>query len=154
MLEFIKVTDDSYAESIQNILLLCGRDMHERNGLTHWLRPYSKENIRNDILNKDVFIVKSDGINIGTFTLAQNEKDSMYISKLAVVPENSGQGIGRKCMSFIEEYAIGKQAYVLKLDVYDKSLHAIDFYIKWGFIVTGERPTTNFRVLLMEKNLK
>jgi len=155
MLEFCKAFDnDECVEHIQQILLSCGNDMYEKHGLTHWLRPYSKENIKNDILCKNVFVVKDDTEYIATFTVMQCKEDCIYVSKLAVKPECAGQGIGRQCMDFIEKFALERNIHSLRLDVYDKSRHAIDFYLKQNFSVTGERPTTNFRVLLMEKILK
>lgn len=140
-------------EAIYYILEACGKDMYEKNGLIHWLNPYPKENIEADIKNKSVFVVMEDEKYIATFTLACDD-DDFYLSKFAVLPEFSGKGIGKKCLEFAESFVLKNSANVLKLDVYDQSRHAIDFYLKNGFVITGEKPTRRFNVLLMEKNLK
>ena len=152
-MEFVKAENSNiHIDSIYSILRSCGMDMYNNKGLTHWLRPYPKESIANDINNKHVFLVEDNGKFVATFSV-YFEYDYLYLGKLAVLPECSGKGIGGKCLEFAENFAIENNVFTVKFDVYDKSTHAIDFYLKRGYVVTGEKPTTNFKVLLMEKHL-
>lgn len=153
MLEFINAENTAlHIDSIYNILYKCGQDMYEKKGLTHWKRPYSKECIEKDICNKNVFLVSDDYGYVATFTVTLSDED-LYLSKLAVLPEYAGKGIGKLCMNYIERYAKERNISLMKLDVYDKSESAIGFYKGLGFSVTGKKPTTNFVVLLMEKRI-
>ena len=154
MLEFIKAEQkNNHIESIYNILYDCGQDMYNSKGLTHWKNPYKTEWIERDISQKDVFLAKEGNTFVATFSLTTMDS-CVYLSKLAVSPEFSGKGLGRQCMAYIEAFAIKKGVTLVKLDVYDKSEGAIAFYKNLGYIVTGEKPTTNFNVLLMEKQLE
>ena len=154
MLEFIKAeSNDEHINSIYKILYDCGQDMYKNKGLTHWKKPYLPEWIERDISQKDVFLAKYDEKFVATFSLTTQDS-WVYLSKLAVSPEFSGKGLGRQCMAYIEDYAIKKGINLVKLDVYDNSEGAIAFYKNLGYVVTGEKPTTNFNVLLMEKHLE
>lgn len=154
MLEFVRAENNPlHIDNIYKVLQECGQDMYKTKGLTHWLRPYPKDRIKEDIKTKFVFVVYNDNEFVATFTLIVSDRD-ICICKLAVSPGSSGKGIGKKCMQYIEEFARVRNINILKLDVYDKSARAISFYEKLGFIVTGQKPTTNFTVLLMEKHLE
>lgn len=163
MLEFIKVTeqDDMYHYSIYNILEKCGQYMYENDNLTHWLKPYSLKNIKDDTKTKEVFIVKENENIIATFSLSDiktrffnDDKKYIYISKFAVLPNNSRSGIGMKCIKYIDGLVIEKNFLGLRLDVYEKSEKAIRFYMKNGFENLFMAETRNFRVVCMEKRMR
>ena len=131
-------------------------------GLMHWSKPYSKEKIEQDIENKDVYIVKSNGQNVATFMLSEDtsyyfeeirDKNAVYLSKLAVNPDVVNSGIGTMCMNYIEETCRQNNKTKVRLDVYDKSAQAVNFYIKMGYKELFLKDTTNFRVICMEKEL-
>ena len=143
-------------KQVYNILKDCGKDMHINQNLVHWLTPYPIESISKDCNDKFVFLVKKDFEAIATFTLSKDE-EGVLLSKFAVSPKMAHQGIGKLCLKYIEDWC-RKQAFdapkKIHLDVYDKSLFAVRFYEKNGFKTTGKRPTRNFEVLLMEKNVE
>jgi ribosomal protein S18 acetylase RimI-like enzyme len=57
-------------------------------------------------------------------------------------------------MQFIENTVRNLGKDIIRLDVYDKSIQAINFYHKMGFIDLFKRPTRRFQVVCMEKRLK
>ena len=143
--------DKNDVDSIFKVLSLCADDMSTR-GLNHWIPYYPKQRIIDDISNKSVYIVEDNNRIIGTFTIIIDSK-ALYLSKFAIIPDCSGRGVGTKCLTFIENICKKNGISVIKLDVYERSLDAIRFYEKNGFIIFGKKPTRRFVVFEMEKEL-
>ncbi len=138
--------------SIYNILKSCGEDMYENQGLIHWTNPYPINSIQNNCESKEVYIVYCLDEPVGTFQLEYTD-DFVTLSKFAVLPTKSGNGFGSEIIKHIAEETVKKQATKIKIDVYEKSIHAIKFYEKNGFTKTGTAQTRRFTIYLMEKNL-
>lgn len=163
MLEFIEIKndDDRCCEQVYSILKICGENMYKTQCLNHWLKPYPIDRIRDDIKLKRLFLVKINEEYIATFSLDKNSskffndnEKYIYLSKFAVHPNQSGKGIGGKCLDYIE-YIVQNEGYKgIRLDVYDKSIQAINFYIKNGFNKLFVTKTTNFNVICMEKRVE
>ena len=139
--------------SVYSILRACGEDMFSRLGLEHWKNPYPVESIRKNAEEREVYLIKNGSDEVGTLQLYE-ENGKLVIAKLAVHPEFSGRGIGSFAMSFFEKRAIELGINTLYLDVYDKSEHAVKFYLNHGFEIKGTAPTRRFSVYLMEKKIK
>lgn len=154
---------------IYEIIKACGEHMYQEYGLVHWKTPYPIESIKKDSEQKEVYLVKdtNTGKYVHTFQLEfrnrwfENSKKHddekklkiAFINKFATHPKVSGKGVGKLSMQYIENYCRKNGVSKLCLDVYDKSKHAIQFYINRGFIIVGSKPTKHFNVLLMEKDL-
>ena len=163
MLEFIEIKNykDCYCKEVYSILKICGEDMHKKQSLNHWLKPYPINKIKEDIHSKRVFLVKDNNEYIATFSLDKNSSKFfndngpyIYLSKFAVLPNRSGKGIGKKCLEYIDCLIKDEKYKGVRLDVYDKSTHAINFYLKNGFNNLFESKTTNFTVICMEKRVE
>ena len=163
-MEFIKIKEKNphQIEIVYSILKASGSYMVDTFGLTHWSKPYSKENIARDVENKDVYIVKNESQNIATFMLSEDtsyyfkeipDENAVYLSKLAVNPNVVNSGIGTACMNYIEEICKRNNKTKVRLDVYDKSVQAVNFYTKLGYKELFLKDTTNFRVICMQKEL-
>ena len=138
---------------VYQILKNCGEDMYEKYGLTHWKIPYPFERLINDCATKEVYGVISNGKIIATYQMAY-ENQSANLTKFAVLPSCSGRGIGSACIKHMEDICRQKGLNAITLDVYNKSIHAIEFYKKNGFIAVGSASTRNFTVTLREKQIK
>lgn len=145
--------DNIAIENIFSILSTCGADMYENQGLEHWRNPYPIENIKSDCNNKNVFLVYLENKAVATFMLTIDVGGAL-ITKFAVSPEFSGKKIGSRCIEFINDWCKEKQINRIHLDVYDKSLVAIKFYERNGFVIYDSAPTRRFRVLLMERGVQ
>lgn len=165
-LSFVKVSrsDSDKIEVIYNILKKSGEHMYKEEGLTHWRNPYPIESIKRDCENGKVFLVKDNDTDLYVHTfqlkILEEQEDDLsikrkiaYINKFATIPTFSGKGIGKQSMNFIESYCREKLVSKIALDVYDKSIGAIQFYKKRGFKIIGSKPTRYFTVKIMEKNL-
>ncbi|MDK0799565.1 GNAT family N-acetyltransferase [Clostridium perfringens] len=157
-IKFIKasIEDSIY---IKKIIDKCGKKMFLEEGLKHWMNPISINFIENNIKNKSVYLVLLDDEIVGTFTISRNDfnifNDNsdkyLYLSKFAIEPSKNRMGIGKKCIEFCEALAIKKNLLGIRLDVYEKSYNAINFYKSNDFKELFFKNTTNFRVVCMEK---
>lgn len=145
--------DTISVQKIFSILSDCGTDMYEKQGLEHWLNPYSTENIKKDCDDKNVYLVYIDNQAVATFMIKVDNGGAL-ITKFAVSPEFAGRKIGSKCIEFINDWCKESGIQRIHLDVYDKSLVAIKFYKNNGFVVYDSAPTRRFRVLLMERGVQ
>lgn len=163
--EEVSENDEEKIHEVYEIIRLSGQDMFFNQGLLHWKKPYPIEFIRNDCVEKHVFLAKDLGSNtyVHTFQLdfmtqisngeRKDQVKAVSINKFATLPSFSGKGIGKKSFNHIEKTCLKQGISKIVLEVYDKSEHAIQFYKKRGFRVIGERPTRNFTVLEMEKHI-
>lgn len=152
---FVKSCDKEYINEIYKILLRCGFHMLKQ-GMLHWIKPYSKNAIMHDCDTKLVVLVKDPEANMytSTFQMYVNEENNLYVRKIATNPKVEGKGIGRKNMQFMEEYAKEHGCPKICLDVYKKSSRAVSFYKKFGFNIIGERKARFFNEFIMEKFLE
>ena len=104
------------------------------------------------ILKNEVYVVSDDEKDLATFQVKVME-DALYFEKLGVRPTASGVGYGSYCMKCIEKLAEKKSLKRVKMEVYDKSNHAIQFYEKRGYRKAGTDGTLKYTELIMEKEL-
>jgi len=152
---FVKSFKKEYINEIYKILLRCGIHMLKQ-GLLHWLKPYSKNAITHDCNTNQVVLVKDKetGMYTSTFQMYVNEENNLYVRKIATSPNVEGKGIGRKNMLYMEAYAKKQGCPKICLDVYKKSLRAVNFYSKLGFIIVGEKKAKFFSEFIMEKKIE
>ncbi len=151
-------------EPAHEILRLCGLDMQERLGLSHWVPPYALEKLRRDARNRQVYAALHANQVIATFTLGTAlplsyekipailemwntpQPRALYINHLAILPAFQGRGLGRRCIQTIEDMAAEQGCEVLRLDAYSRHAGLQIFYPKPGFRNVGrfsvwsERP--------------
>lgn len=163
-MRYIKLTpkDEELINVVHMLLKESGRYMVEEFDLHHWEFPYSVDNIKNDTELKNVYLVEENGKYIATFMYTSKASSffveiedgkSVYISKFAVNPLLTRSGTGTKCLKFIEETIVKDGFNKIRLDVYDKSEQAINFYHKNGFVDLYKKPTRRFEVICMEKEI-
>lgn len=151
---FVRSTDKEYINEIYKILFRCGMHMLKQ-GLFHWVKPYSKNAIKHDCETKQVVLVKDKdtGMYTSTFQMYVNEDYNLYVRKIATSPNVEGKGFGKNNMRYMEAYAKMNGCHKLCLGVYKKSTRAVTFYIKNGFEIIGERKARLFSEYIMEKKL-
>jgi HAD superfamily hydrolase (TIGR01549 family) len=98
-----------------------------------------------------------DDVPLGSSRL-QLQDNSLYFSRLSVIPSARGKGIAKKLLAWIEEYAIqnGKQKVVCKVRA--NVLKNIQLYEKIGFVITKEETAPNpnglsVKAVTMEKRI-
>ena len=153
----VRIHNVSTLMDIARILKKCGDDMYAKYNLTHWKNSYFKTLliVFYTALKNDVYVCvnKNEGATVATFQ-TRRLKDTVCFSKLAVMPNSSGKGIGSFCLEQIEEMTKKEGIYTLKCEVYDKSIHARNFYISRGYKEVGNVNTLKYNELILEKKLK
>lgn len=140
--------------SVVRILYACGKDMGKKYNLHHWDNPWLKTFIIVvwSSFNNRVFIVE-DGRNAIATYQTKTEQNTLHFEKLAVLPTESGKGIGSHCLQLIENEAVERGCTKVQMDVYSKSSHALEFYFKHGYKTVGDDKTLKYNVICMEKDL-
>ncbi len=91
-------------------------------------------------------------IPVATFKVKKISAD-LHFGKLATLPECSGKGIGSWCMNYIEQIAKEKNCSSVCMEVYDKSIHAQEFYLHRGYAFCGEVKTRKYIEYKMRKEM-
>lgn len=141
---------------VEKILYRCGRDMAQTYGLQHWNNSHMKNAavVALCVLKNSIYLVVDENGNpVATFQTHITD-DVLCFQKLATDPVFSGRGVGSFCIRSIEELALESGCRKVCCEVYDRSLHAINFYEKRGYTVCGSDKTLKYTQLQMEKQLR
>lgn len=150
----VNVRDTEYINVIYRILRRCSLNMALK-GLFHWIPFYSKRAIRKDCANKVVILVWDKFLNnyTSTFQMYKTNDGNLYVRKIATLPCYEGQGIGKRNLLYMEQYAKDMECPKICLDVYEKSKGAIAFYENFGFKMVRTKRSIRFKELVMEKKI-
>ena len=94
-----------------------------------------------DLIKKsDTTVLKyvEDGALLGCVEL-RKLKDKLYLGMLSVSPFTQGKGIGKKLLQAAEAHALEQQCPVITMNVIDGRQELIDWYVRHGYHLTGER---------------
>jgi len=95
----------------------------------------------------------------------RNEHGKLYLGMLTVLPSLQGKGLGKKLLKAAEDEAVKRQCTSLFMSVISVRKELIDWYIRMGYRLTGERkpfafndprfgqPKTNLEFVMLEKIL-
>ncbi len=99
--------------------------------------------------NSSVYIARHEGGPIATLTLATKKpwaidkkffalsERPLYLTAMAVHPDVQRRGIGRRCLEEARRIALDWPADAIRLDAYDTTAGAGEFYRKCGFREVG-----------------
>ena len=73
------------------------------------------------------------------------EKNKMYLGMLSVNPVLQAGGIGRQLLQEAESYALREKATVIFMTVLSVRTELIDWYVRRGYELTGERKTFSIK---------
>ncbi len=80
----------------------------------------------------EYYLVYEQDRAVGYFSFLP-EKESLFLSKIYVLAEMRGKGIGRRAMEFITEQALKRGLSSIRLTVNKYNTKSIDAYLKMGF---------------------
>lgn len=141
---------------VSRILMDCGRDMAEKYNLHHWHNGMLKTFliVCYTSLKNEIWLVENNEKRaLATFQVRVTPR-GFHFSKLATSPQAAGKGIGSLCMSEIETMAKDRGCNVVYMEVYDKSKHAIDFYVHRGYKQCGETKSLKYREFIFQKSIE
>ena len=156
----VRESDNESLRTVQRILQECGEEMFLRYNQMHWATPLGIALIRDEALNKEVYLVEDENQDlVCTFNITDQasfyfdvDKKALYFQRLGVVPNLWRRGVGMRIMEHIEKRAKSEGYECLRCTVYNQS-NAVRFLEKLGFRTLYKRPSKHFILLCMEKTL-
>lgn len=116
-------------------------------------KDFTVEKLQNSLSKrKKVFVALIDDNVVGTAGIDKSwySDDEYWILTVFVKPENHGQGIGKKLIKKIEEYAT---TLPVKKLIIPASITAHEFYYKLGYkYKDGKKELNDEDMYIMEKN--
>lgn len=103
-------------------------------------KPWSAQSLKDELCNDTArfFVLKNDGKVLG-YIGANNICDEVYITNVAVFPENRGKGYGKMLVHRLILQSQLENANFVTLEVRKSNKEAIALYEKCGFKNIGER---------------
>lgn len=109
-----------------------------------WLNSYFEvetidqlllNNPQKEIIDKGgfIFMIQKNSKTIGTFAFIKKSEKIYEFSKMAIIPEQRGNGYGNKAMKFLIQFAKNKNWSKLILYSNTKLQNSIHLYRKYGF---------------------
>ncbi len=95
------------------------------------------EDIRSDIKNKEVFIVRIDDEPVGAVRVELLPNNEAYLSRFAVDDSHRNSGIGKILMSVVNKIMRANNVKILRLHTCSKVTALIRFYYGRGFYISN-----------------
>lgn len=137
---------------IQNLLTVNSKD-YGIEKVKKMAEDFTVEKLQNSLnKRKKVFVALIDDNVVGTAGIDKSwySDDEYWILTVFVKPENHGQGIGKKLIEKIEEYAT---TLPVKKLIIPASITAHEFYYKLGYkYKDGKKELNDEDMYIMEKN--
>eukprot|EP00833_Pecoramyces_ruminatium_P005687 jgi/Orpsp1_1/1179719/evm.model.c7180000070512.1 len=148
--ELLEIAKNDDANEICQLLKNVTKDLHER-GINQWMDEWKIEDIREFILKKNIYVLryKENGKIIGIFSLEENKilleqfPNSLYLSKVALLPKYQKQKIGEKMIKKAIEI-VHSQKKVVVLDCWNGNQKLKDYYTKLGFKYIKDIPEYDY----------
>jgi ribosomal protein S18 acetylase RimI-like enzyme len=124
-------------------------DLEDR-GIFQWDSVYpDRDTIKNDILNKTLYVGTFSDEIIAVFVLSKEFDDAynfamwssdsyIILHRLCIHPKWQNKGIGRKTMAYIEKLLIKNGIGSVRLDAFSKNPYSIKLYESIGYKKVGK----------------
>lgn len=160
-LEFKRVWENEpeLIETVFETIRIAGEEMFLQRGLMHWATPLPMDIIKDEVLQKEFYVVldKSNNQPVAVFNLTSKpspyydlETKALYLHRIAVHPKLWRQGIGTAIYNWVKKRAVQEECQAIRSTVYSEDEVAVAFLKKLGYHSLYKRPTRNFVVDCME----
>jgi GNAT superfamily N-acetyltransferase len=141
-------------------------------GHDHWAGYYSRVLVKEKLSHQQVYLMSVANQKVGTVTLDTNQVDyytlddlahfenprapSIYVTALAVLPEEQQKGYATKLMEFVEAQAREHGVEYIRFDCRARYIELVSFYEHRGYWIKGllwDEEDNNEPYCLMEKKL-
>lgn len=150
LFEIMRAAKISEIPDILEITKACALHM-SANGIHQWNEHYpSKTAFENDINRNELFVLEKNSKIIGTIVISTfmdteylpiawltPNQNNLYIHRLAVHPEQQGQGYAQKMMDYAEAYALKENYSSVRLDTFSQNYRNQKFYEARGYQKLG-----------------
>jgi GNAT superfamily N-acetyltransferase len=126
-------------------------DLHKK-GINQWVYPCDSSEIEADLNEGNIYLMRSGGIMIGTFSLKDIDSanfptvaESKYLYRIAVLPEYQGKKFGLKIVNYCKKLSrdFNKTLY---LDCWAGNEKLRSFYSDSGFEHIGDFPEDGYLI--------
>jgi GNAT superfamily N-acetyltransferase len=143
--------DESDAQALSELGLQVAQDLTNRYGRGHWSSSASTASALRRIRSTYVVVASLDAEIVATLTLATKKpwaidvsyftpvRKALYLLDMAVAPARQRQGIGRLLLEEARRVAESWPAEAIRLDAYDATAGAGEFYAWCGYREVGRR---------------
>lgn len=116
-------------------------------GIHQWSENFPVSRLEKEVSKGELFVLLgNDQKVIGTLSLSKvrseywpdDESIALYLSRLAISREYSGQNLGNKILNWTKEYSKQEGFELLRLDCDKTNPFLPGFYRKYGFALIGE----------------
>lgn len=152
------------AETVHALLAAAGSHLAAQ-GFRNWEPPYPLERIRHDVVTREVYLVKRDGVAVATFMLGPEPHrpydpspweagvPALYLNRIAVAPEAQGHGLGAWCLREIATIAGARGARAVRCDVLTANERLRRLYERHGYVARGARSHSGWAFTCYEMRL-
>ncbi|MFF2752940.1 GNAT family N-acetyltransferase [Psychrobacillus sp. NPDC058041] len=133
----------------------------QNKNINQWSYPWDSEYISNEISEEKSYKLMHNESVIGTFFIETIDKigeyiiepESLYLSKIAILPEYQGSNIGSKITDFACTNA-QKLNKVLYIDCWAGNIKLKEFYSKNGFQYIGDFSEEDYLISIFRSSKK
>jgi RimJ/RimL family protein N-acetyltransferase len=141
-MEFLLVKSSESVQLVSDLAAACFPiyyDYVHPDHVAAYLEKYqSPQAIQQQIQNgSEYYLIFNENKNIGYFGL-DFDSTIVHLSKIYLLPSTTGQGFGKKAISWIIDLAKRQKITSIQLKVMLENKRAIRFYENCGFVRTGE----------------
>ena len=157
-MDYVFVEGKSLEQQIESwqIVSKAGIDMFEKHGFNHWYPPLTFKEYKKKLKNRFFFLCYQESIPVATFMISilddsysepiwESVDKAIIVSKLATLPTYQSQGIGTKCLKFIETFALKNDRNRVLLDMFANHPKLEKFYKSNGYRLIAERTVITSR---------
>ncbi len=137
-------------------------DLTSRYGKGFWSGNVTEKGVLFAMRMSTVYVARNRGRLIATLALSTRKpwaidkkyfaasKRPLYLTSMAVSPEEQRKGIGRWCVDEAREIGVKWPSDAIRLDAYDAEAGAGDFYAKCGFREVGRASYRSVPLIYFE----
>ena len=149
----IRLAKNNCRSRIVEILNTVTLSLQQKN-INQWTYPCDSKKLEMDIKNKNTYVLESENIIIGTFSLKNLVSNSwvlsvrqndLYLYGIAILPEYQGKNIGRVIIDYSCKISRDTKK-TLYLDCWAGNEKLKNFYIKAGLDYCGDFPEEDYMI--------
>ena len=154
----IKLAREDNNELITDLLNKVTLQLHSK-GIMQWNYPWNIKEIESEINNSHIYVVKTNNLIIGTFSLknpdmkwlSDAKPNSLYLYRIAILPEYQGKNIGLMILYYVFEIS-KKNKTAIYLDCWAGNEKLKRFYSNAGFKYHGDLSEEDYKISVFEYN--
>ncbi|MDY8135151.1 GNAT family N-acetyltransferase [Aquimarina sp. 2201CG5-10] len=138
-------------DSIHQLTLACAKAMISQ-GIYQWNEHYpTRSRFEKDITQQELYVLEEDSILKGIIVLTElmddeyipikwltENKNNLYIHRLAIHPDYWGKGYAQQLMNFAESHATSNKYSSVRLDTFSQNKRNQKFYKTRGYQQLGD----------------